>query len=202
MSILKAASISQFFQDFVDESVKARNVTATEGARSYLVSLLTEFAHPRTEETLDRPLTFQLEEALHLPDLADRFERLRILGDGVLYTSGFFAEHFEARGVDPEYVIGIGRTAYKSAGALMRPSSSPDLDAVVEIDIFGELAAKFSDFVAVIADVADSTAARGTGDSKTLLRLYERWLKTRSDRLADALSSHGFVPPRGKSVLS
>jgi hypothetical protein len=28
--------------------------------------------------------------------------------------------------------------------------------------------------------------------------LYERWLKTGSDTLADALSSHGFVRPGGR----
>ena len=37
----------------------------------------------------------------------------------------------------------------------------------------------------------------GVATSRGLLKLYERWLKTRSDRLADALSSHGFVAPRG-----
>jgi len=28
----------------------------------------------------------------------ERFERLRSLGDGVLYTSGFFADHLSTRG--------------------------------------------------------------------------------------------------------
>lgn len=205
MSILKAASISEFFQDIVDESVRARNVSATDGARTYLVSLLADFAKPRGtgEEALDRPLTFLLDEAMHTPDLGNRFERLRTLGDGVLYTTGFFAGHFESRGVDPEYVIGIGRTAYKNAGSLLRPGSSNDVEqSASEIDLFGELADKFAEFVAVIADVADSTVAKSSGDSKSLLRLYERWLKTRSERLGDALSAQGFVAPRGARVLS
>jgi hypothetical protein len=33
--------------------------------------------------------------------------------------------------------------------------------------------------------------------SKDLVRVYERWLKTGSDGLAQALASHGLVPVRG-----
>jgi hypothetical protein len=33
--------------------------------------------------------------------------------------------------------------------------------------------------------------------SRDLLKVYERWLKTGSDRLAQALTSHGLVPMRG-----
>ena len=55
----------------------------------------------------------------------------------------------------------------------------------------------------MIAEVANATLARGVATSRGILKLYERWLKTRSERLADALTSHGFVPPRGNGrVLS
>ena len=69
-------------------------------------------------------------------------------------------------------------------------------------DLFGELARKFAEFVEVVAEVADSTIAMGTESSRGLLRVYERWLKTGSDRLATALTSRGVVPTRGpKGVL-
>jgi hypothetical protein len=39
-------------------------------------------------------------------------------------------------------------------------------------------------------------------NARGLLRVYERWLKTGSDRLASALTSRGVVPTRGgKGVL-
>ena len=66
-----------------------------------------------------------------------------------------------------------------------------------KLDIFGELSEGFASFVAVIGEVANATIASGVATSKGLLKLYERWLKTRSEKLADALSSHGFVAPRG-----
>jgi hypothetical protein len=50
--------------------------------------------------------------------------------------------------------------------------------------------------------VADVTTAHGASTSKQVLKLYERWLKTGSDRLAQALGAHGLMPARGtKGVL-
>jgi hypothetical protein len=195
MSIVATASVSDFFEEVVVDAMKARGVSASEGARSYVVALLTDLAKPGSpvERTLERPLTLLLDEALHTPELGERFERLRTLGDGVLYSSGFFADHFEARGVDASYLIGIGQTAYESAGSLIRSRGSDEN----RIDIFAELSRGFASFVEVIGEVANATIASGVATSRGLLKLYERWLKTRSEKLADALSSHGFVAPRG-----
>jgi len=193
-SIIPAGSVSDFFVDMVDDAMKARRVEASPAATHYIVGLLSDFAKPdaRAEETLERPLTFLLDEALHTPNVGERFEKLRSLGDGILYSSGFFGDHFEARGVDHNYIIGLGAMAYENASAIIvAPSRESPLD------VFRELAAKFAAFVAVLADVADATVAQGIQSSKNLVKLYERWLLTRSDRLADALSSHGFVTPRG-----
>jgi hypothetical protein len=195
-SIVAAGSVSDFFVDMVGDAMKARRVEASPAATHYIVGLLSDFAKPdaRAEETLERPLTFLLDEALHTPNVGERFEKLRSLGDGILYSSGFFGDHFEARGVDHKYIIGLGATAYENAGALI---VTPAARGESSLDVFGELAAKFAAFVAVLTDVADATVAQGIQSSKNLVKLYERWLRTRSDRLADALSSHGFMTPRG-----
>lgn len=197
MSIVASASVSDFFEEVVDGAMKAKGIQASDGAKSYVVALLSELAKPGSpvERTLERPLTLLLDEALHTSERGEKFEKLRTLGDGVLYSSGFFADHFEARGVDTNYVISIGRTAYETAGAIIVPEkASPSTGG---IDIFRELANEFSAFVAVIAEIANATLARGAATSRGLVKLYERWLKTRSNTLADALSSHGFVAPRG-----
>ena len=72
------------------------------------------------------PLTLLFDEALHAPDPADRFQRLRILGDGILYGCGFFGDHFEARGVDAKYLRGLGREPYGAAGSMLRRAASDD----------------------------------------------------------------------------
>src|SRR5688572_20369197 len=144
MSIVATASVSDFFAEAVEDAMRSRGVSASEGARSYVVALLADLAKPGSpvERTLERPLTLLLDEALHTPERGERFERLRTLGDGVLYSSGFFADHFEARGVDSSYLIGIGQTAYNSAGAIIMSGNAAGrlgADAKVErtsIDIF------------------------------------------------------------------
>jgi hypothetical protein len=64
-------------------------------------------------------------------------------------------------------------------------------------DLFTELAESFDAFVGVLADVADSAVAASLESSRGLLKVYERWLKTGSDRLATALTSRGVMPTRG-----
>jgi hypothetical protein len=101
-TIVAAGSVSEFFLEIVGDAIKARKLETSDGAQTYLVSLLSDYAKPdeRAEEPLERPLAFLLDEALHTVEAGARFDRLRALGDGVLYACGFFGEHFEARGVD------------------------------------------------------------------------------------------------------
>jgi hypothetical protein len=197
MTILAAASVAGFFHEVVEDAMKARRVDATDGATRYLVALLADFAHPddAAGTTLERPLTLLLDEALHVGDPGERFQRLRVLGDGVLYGCGFFGDHFEARGVDPRYLHGLGTRAYGAASAVLRAAHAAHTEE--QPDLFGELAEKFGAFVDVVAEVADTTIAMGTQTSGGLLRVYERWLKTGSETLASALTSRGMVPTRG-----
>ncbi len=203
MTIVASGSVEGFFREIVEDAMKSQGIDSSDGATSYVVALLADYAKPdpNAEAALDRPLTLLLDEALHTPKTSERFERLRTLGDGVLYTSGFFGDHFEARGVDQKYVVGIGVTAYNAASSLLGVSSSFAPSAVgteerKRFDVFGELAAKFDRWVKVLTEVSDATLARPAGDSRGLLKLYERWLKTGSSKLAEELSQHGFVPMR------
>jgi hypothetical protein len=194
MTIVAAQSVSHFFVGVVEDSIRLRGVEATDGATRYLVALLADYAHPnrRAGEALEGPVTLLLDEALRSADPGERFERLRTLGDGVLYGCGFFGDHFEARGVDAKYLQVLGTRAYGAASSMLRQgpeSGGPDL--------FAELAQKFGAFVGVLTDVADTTIAMGTQTSRGLLKVYERWLKTGSDRLANALTSRGVMPTRG-----
>jgi hypothetical protein len=195
MGIVASGSVSEFFLEIVGESIKARKVETTDGAQSYLVSLLADYTKPdeRAEEALECPLSFLLDKALHTVEPGERFDRLRALGDGVLYACGFFGEHFEARGVDSVYVMSIGTTAYGAASSMLRIPSATEPDP---LDIYRELSTKFPTFVDVLTDVSEVTSAHSATTSKQVLKLYERWLKTGSDRLAQTLSSHGLVPTR------
>ncbi len=195
MSIVASASLAGFFQEAVDGAARTKRVEMTNGTSQYIVLLLSDFARPdqRAGETLERPLTFLLNDALTTPNPGERFERLKSLGDGVLYASGFFRDHFEARGVDERYVHGIGQTAYDAASGML----NRDRTEGEGFDIFGELSAKFHALVDVVAEVANLTVAKDSRTSRGVLKMYERWLKTGSESLAQALGEQGVLPTRG-----
>ncbi len=116
----------------------------------------------------------------------ERFRRLRALGDHALYALGFFGGHIERR---------ASTAATSPAWARARTPTPPRCSARARgraprgeqrtPDVLAELAAKFDRFAAVLADVAEGTLACGARDERSVVKLYERWLKTGSSRLAE-----------------
>ena len=198
MTIVAAHSVSDFFHEVVEDAIKAQRVDATEAQRatSSRSSRTTPTRTGGAGETLERPLTLLLDEALHAPDPAERFQRLRVLGDGVLYGCGFFGDHFEARGVDAKYLRGLGTRAYGAASSMLR--RGPERRRAPRTRPLRASSPRTSTrSSSVLAEVADATIAMGVESSRGLLKVYERWLKTGSERLASALTSRGVVPTRG-----
>ncbi|MBK7578924.1 MAG: hypothetical protein IPI67_01850 [Myxococcales bacterium] len=193
-----ASSVSDFFAPVVADAIRARGYEATDAAEAYMVALLADYTKPGQlgEETLSRPLTLLLDEAMQTAG-PERFERLRVLGDGVLYVSGFFGEHLDTRGVERRYVSSLGACAYENASAMLRQRES-DGNAP---DLFRELAAKFRMFVSLIADIAESLRAKSARTDGAVVKLYERWLRTGSSTLGDALVARGMVPVRGGGMV-
>jgi hypothetical protein len=188
-----SANLETFFHDVVDDAMRKKHVEATEAAEYYLVSLLTDYARPdpRNCEALERPLTLLLDEALHAPG-QERFERLRVLGDGVLYVSGFFAAHLETRGVEVRYVASLGARAYDGAAKMLRTAAG---DAGP--DLFIELSDNFERFAELLSAVAEKLSLAAAPTSQGLLKLYERWLRTGSEDIGSELMARGVLPLRG-----
>jgi len=92
--------------------------------------------------------------------------------------------------VDVGYYIAMGERAYGSLAETER-----GLD-----DLYGELAARFGQFVDLFAEIAELSELRS---NRGLLRLYERFLATRDARVAERLRERGVAlfsgpgaPPR------
>lgn len=198
-TITIAPSMSHYFEEAITEAIRARRVEATEAASRYLVGILCSFAHPDEEagSPFTKPLTFLLRDALEATG-ADRFRRLCALGDGILYALGFFGGHIELKGVDRTYVVGVGSAAYSHAAAMLRVNASPASGT----DVLSEMTIKFDRFVEVLADVAEGTIGSVAADQRSVVKLYERWLRTGSSRLASALGAHGILPVRSRGGVS
>jgi hypothetical protein len=105
------------------------------------------------------------------------------VGDLSLFISGFFSDSLNRRLVDVDYYIQLGERAY---GSLARRAVDDTFT-----DVFDELSEKFTAFVDVLGEVSERTALTSDAD---VLRLYEKWMRTRSRRSGDLLAARGIVP--------
>ena len=177
----------QFFRETLAAAMEQRGVRASEQSELYLTTLLTD--HLRSAAALgrlDAPFSVRLAHAM-AAEGSERFDKLRVLGDDVLFTSGFFAEHLEHRGLATDYVTGMGQLAYGGAASVLRSYTR-------EVSLFDELAARFQLFVDLLRHVADSLVTTSLRREEDILKLYERWSRTGSDVLAAALARLGVVP--------
>lgn len=193
------ADLNGFFEELLHEVVTVHGFETSDMCASYLVGLLIGFARPdpATRAPLERPLTLLLVEAQNSVG-GERFERLKNLGDAVLYLSGFFREHLETRGVALGYFTSLGAHAYGQASAMLRTAS----DQAAAPDVFLELSDNFDEHSCLLNQAADALLARAArANPKSTLWLYERWLKTGSVALSRALALRGLLPQKGSEAL-
>ena len=181
--IIVGKSAREWFRETVGETLAHRKLHVQEGTEFYLVDLLASFLErerlyvQQPDGTVrEQPLAMILLEALQ-KDRAERTRELRRLGDTALYVSGFFGDSLARSAAGVDYYISMGERAY---AALAEGSGRED--------VFGELAERFGDFVDVFAEIAELSNLRS---NRGLLRLYERFLATRSARVAELLRARG-----------
>jgi hypothetical protein len=168
-----------------------QKVSAQPETEFYLVNLLNQFIktdrlymRDADGSAREEPLALMVKEALEEQSTAAQTQRFKHIGDVSLYVGGYFQDSLNRKLVDVDYYIDMGGAAYQRVAA--RTAEEEILRAVYE-----ELAAKFAAFVEVFADVSEKTTPR---TEKDLLRLYELWVRTRSERAAKALQEAGILP--------
>ncbi len=195
-SILATENLFHFFYERVTDARELCGADLAQETEYYLVNLLSEFLSTvRLLESGGRrvdevPLAIRLMGA-QLSAPAERYRELKHLGDTTLYVLGWFAESLRRSTVDRSYYAGVGETAYHRLAELPQaPRGS------FEDPVFVELAEKFHDAVEIIAEVRDQ-ALLSSGD---VLALYEQWLLSGSQRIADRLREMGVVLERAPSA--
>jgi hypothetical protein len=90
----------------------------------------------------------------------------------------------------------MGGGAYENAGVLAIHSASE----ASRIAVYRELARKFVPFAQVLDELRETTALKTPQD---IVKLYDKWRRTRSPRLAERLSAEGVHPvlPTDKPTL-
>ena len=184
-----AESLEPFFQDAVDRALKEQSVSVDPMTEHYLVHLLATYAKQPID---DSPLGLKMLAASNA-EPRERRERLREVGDTSLFVSGFWTESFARKLVDVEYYIGLGGTAY---GELARTGAGWRRDP--NADVYETLSGNFSRFVDVLMVISRWLMPTAPGD---VIKLYEKWLQTRSKWAARKLAAVGVLPQRGGSRL-
>jgi len=199
--ILVGRSVREWFREMVGDTLSLRRIKVREETEFYLVEVLTGFlaserlfAEQPDGSVAAEPLALILLKAM-AAERRERAAQLKRLGDTSLFVSGFFGDSLARSAVDAGYYRSMGGRAY---GALAETERGAALEA-----LYADLAQRFDQFVdcfAEIAELADLKSNRG------LLRLYERFQLTRSERVAEKLRARGValfggpgpaVPPRG-----
>ena len=181
-ALFRNESPIEYFKELVETAMQHQRLAAREMTSFYLVNLLAGFMHfDRRTPHDNEPLGVRFAKALQAGGTVQR-DGLRQVGDRSLFISGFFSDSLNRSLVDVDYYIALGERAY---GSLARQSDE------TFAEVFDELSEKFSGFVDVLGEVSERTALASNTD---LLRLYEKWLRTRSPRSGDLLAERGIVP--------
>ncbi len=182
--LLSDESPLEFFKAQVEGAMQRQHLKTSVWTSYYIVQMLAGYVARRDHVAPgldDEPLGVRLVRALHAEGAAQR-EELRNVGDASLFLVGFFADSVHRGLTDIDYYISLGGSAYG------RLAQSED-DAFA--DVFGEMSNKFVPLTDVLAEVSERAALNGNRD---VLRIYERWLRTRSRRDGEWLAEQGIVP--------
>ncbi len=189
-SILIDSSPDAFFFELVQGAVKHQRLTVQPETEFYLVRLLNRFILSESlfiktsdGELKDQPIAFLYKEALEAETAYDQKNLFQNVGDISLYKVGFFQESLNKAAVPVDYYIGIGGSAYLNAAKRCEEKNNQNL--------FQELADKFDKCVNVLFEVSEKTTMTKT--EQDLVRLYEMWSRTGSERAARVLKQAGIV---------
>jgi len=181
--------LESYFRDEVDLACKQEGLPATSPTQPYLVRLLAGYAAQPIE---DRPLGLRLLNAMSASP-RERRAHLREIGDTSLFVCGFWGESLGRGLVDVGYYTDLGEMAYgELAHGAPVPVAADDTARVP--GVFTDLARNFSRFVGVLMTISRRTA-RGRSPAD-VVRLYERWLRTKSHWAARRLAEEGVLPGR------
>jgi len=182
-ALVRNETPSEYFRELVESALQHQHLAARDLTSFYLVNLLTGFMHVDRGDAADddEPLGVRFAKALQDAGIRQR-DGLRQVGDLSLFISGFFADSLNRSLVDIDYYIQLGGSAY---GSLARQGH------VTFGEVFNELSEKFPAFVDVLGEVSERSALASNSD---VLRLYEKWLRTKSRRRGDLLAAKGIVP--------
>jgi hypothetical protein len=125
-----------------------------------------------------RPLALIYGDAVEATSERERCLLLQQLGDMALFLGALFPERFTRRGIQQDYVVGMGGSAYDYLADNARQHRH----------VFAELASTFTRMLEMVANACSREQQLSTED---IVALYERWLNTGDPVAAGQLQALG-----------
>lgn len=184
-------SAESFFFELVHGAVENQKIKIQAETEFYVVRLLTRFifseslySKSSTGQLEDQPIALLYKEALEAETQPIQKTLFQNVGDISLYKAGYFQESLNRAKIDLDYYIGMGGAAYRNASKMADDKHFQYL--------FGELSDKFDRFVNVLLEVSEKTLfTNGQKNEADLMRMYELWTNTGSERAARVLKKSG-----------
>ena len=192
MDRVKPATVAdarEFFANELRLALDHHGVSAKPRSFEYLVQLLVKFISSdnffkvNASGQYENTLLFDLYAEYIQSQKDQRMAILQRIGDLCLLISGYFGESLQSKLVDVEYYFGMGGSAYATLSELQSNRTNKNL--------YAELSGKFQPFSNVLGEMSERSGLQSNQD---ILRLYERWMVTGSDRLRKILSEQGIQP--------
>jgi hypothetical protein len=188
-SLVRRETALEFFREQLAKAMEHQRISTSAFTEYYLVNLLSAFVRgeqlPAREPGFDEvPLALLYMRALD-SSRHERARRLRATGDTALFLSGFFADSLADKEVGRRYYAALGGRAYS------RLSRDHEGARSLGPAVFSELAGRFRQFADVLAEVSEASRL---STPLSIVRLYERWLRTGSTRTASLLVEQGISP--------
>ena len=191
MSRLETRGLMEYFKDSVEEATHRLGIDISHETEFYIVNLLFRYADAKALDKKSIATSTGTFAELYLRSQEEGFGRraiiLKYIGDTTLFLTGCFSDSFKRSLVDIDYYANIGRMSYRDLLDLVTTRTVQQFHE----DVFGELSDKFIQLMDVLAEVA---ASHGPQQAVDLLRIYERWLHTRSPRDKGLLRKMGIIP--------
>ena len=192
-SLITATSVREYFSGALGAAARNQDLTLQDATSAYVINLLTEYCHTTAlaavsdEGAHHKALASIYAEAVEADSPEQRNQALKHLGDVALFVAGIFTDSLNRKLVDVDYYIGMGETAYGHLHEAMQRRR----DRFARTALFEELCAKFPALVDVLGEVSEMSGMKSNAD---VLRTYEIWLRTGSERARRQLERCGIVP--------
>lgn len=183
-TVIYEPSLAVYFRERLTECCSALQPQPQEDTLWYLGDMLARFGTSdqvfcNEQGTLTlRPLAMLYSDAHEAPTLRARQLILRQLGDLSLFLGALFPENFSRRGLEKDYLVGMGGSAYAYL-------SNSKLN---HSHVFYELAKAFTKMLEL---VSEACCKQTFFDASDIFAMYQRWRDTKNPLLKKQLEAIG-----------